>query len=197
VTLAAADISGVSPDSTSNAHHSKTTTASELVDVSADSNADAHHAVFEPADYTPVSDVEGHGNALAIDITGDADTLDGYEGSDLAALSENETVTGSYTFTARELAHGNGSDDDPFNSFYDSTNTRIGFLQFQLNGTSKIIDETNTDFHIDTGGSETIRFTSGNNVGIGTTSPSYALEVNGRAQATTVEATDTLLIPEK
>jgi hypothetical protein len=39
--------------------------------------------------------------------------------------------------------------------------------------------------------------TGGGNVGIGTTSPSYALDVDGRAQATTVEATNTLLIPEK
>jgi len=32
----------------------------------------------------------------AIDISGDADTVDGYEGSDLAALSENESIAGTY-----------------------------------------------------------------------------------------------------
>jgi hypothetical protein len=85
-------------DHGSTASHNYTTSASGLTDVSPDSDADAHHAVFEPADYNPVSDVEAHGNALAIDITGDADTLDGYEGSELAVRAEDETITGNYTF---------------------------------------------------------------------------------------------------
>jgi len=39
---------------------------------------------------------------------------------------------------------------------------------------------------------------NGSNTGFGgETSPSHPVDVNGRAQATTLEATDTLLIPEK
>jgi len=55
--------------------------ASDVSGVSPDSDPNAHHAVFEPADYTPVSDVEAHGNALAIDITGNADAVDGKDAS--------------------------------------------------------------------------------------------------------------------
>jgi hypothetical protein len=58
--------------------------------ISRDTN-DAHHAVFEPADYTPVTTVEAHGNALAIDISGDADTLDNVEGSNYARTDVSET----------------------------------------------------------------------------------------------------------
>lgn len=77
--------------------------------VSPDNDPDAHHAVFEPADYTPVSDVEAHGNALVIDITGDADTVDGYEGSDLAALAENETFTNGLNITGGNVGIGTDS----------------------------------------------------------------------------------------
>jgi len=38
------------------------------------------------------------GQTFPINISGDADTVDDYEGSDLAALAEDETVTGRYTF---------------------------------------------------------------------------------------------------
>ncbi|SFR42050.1 hypothetical protein SAMN04487947_1217 [Halogeometricum rufum] len=43
-------------------------------------------------DATLTSADEGDGNGL------DADTVDGYEGSDLAALAESESVTGAWTF---------------------------------------------------------------------------------------------------
>jgi len=38
--------------------------------------------------------------SLSVDIGGDADTVDGYEGSDLGVLSEDETVTGQWSFTS-------------------------------------------------------------------------------------------------
>jgi hypothetical protein len=175
VTLAAADISGVSPDSTSNAHHSKTTTASELVDVSADSNADAHHAVFEPADYTPVTTVEAHGNALAIDITGDADSVDGYEGSDLAVLAEDEVITGEW---AVQDENNTGTDAVAIFNFQDANGDRTGFVG----------DGSQNDFDMylgsDSGGvrlwaqGSTQLYADPSGVGIGTTSPSAPLEID-------------------
>jgi hypothetical protein len=136
VTLAAADISGVSPDSTSN----------------------AHHAVFEPADYNPVSDVEAHGNALAIDISGDADTLDGFDASDTIAPADWSTNG------TRDLkVHGQRA--------------MVGF-----NGGRLVVGFSN-DFTFTEYESGKHIFKNGN-VGIGSTSPSYALEVSGDARST-------------
>lgn len=45
-TSSASELSDVSADSVSNAHHSKTSSASELSDISADSVSDAHHAKY-------------------------------------------------------------------------------------------------------------------------------------------------------
>jgi len=52
-------------DHGSTASHNYTTSASGLSDVSPDSDPDAHHAVFEPADYTPGSDVSKSDVGLA------------------------------------------------------------------------------------------------------------------------------------
>jgi hypothetical protein len=65
-TLSAADLSDVSPDSASGAHHSKTSSASELSDVSADSVSGAHHSktsqASELSDVSPDSSSDAHHN---------------------------------------------------------------------------------------------------------------------------------------
>jgi len=58
-------------------HHSKTTSASELSDVSPDSDSDAHHSRY--SDSEARSAVDG----ANVDIAGDADTVDGQDASDL------------------------------------------------------------------------------------------------------------------
>jgi len=167
-------------------HHTKTTSAADLTDVSADSVANAHHAVFEPADYNPVSDVEAHGNALAIDISGDADSVDGYQGSELAALAENEEFTNGLNITGGNVGIGTTSPNaaldvyNPTNSpgehglvasaKYGAGNTYIARFDYRRPGDSNY----DTRMVVRTDG----------NVGIGTTSPSYTLEVNGDARAT-------------
>jgi hypothetical protein len=54
-----------------------------------------HHAVFEPADYNPVSDVNAE-TSLSVDITGDADTLDGNHAGSFVSTS-GDTMTGQLT----------------------------------------------------------------------------------------------------
>lgn len=55
---------------------------------------------------------------------GDADTLDGYEGSAFGALSEAETVTGSWTFSPG-LTTGGDLADDAGNTVYDYSNAWV------------------------------------------------------------------------
>jgi hypothetical protein len=197
VSLSASDLSDVSPDSTSNAHHSKTTTASELVDVSADSNADAHHAVFEPADYNPVSDVEAHGNALAIDISGDADTLDGVQGSSYARSDQSDTINGQYQFntTGEAAQFGDGSFSNTFITIRDTPDSfgaAIGLDSSRNAGGSNGVfvwhsgkpitfaPQTNGSF----GAAPEVAFTSTGAGFGGETAPSYAIETAGDMRAT-------------
>jgi len=122
--------------------------------------------------------------SLSVDISGDADTLDGHDESYFGALSENETVTGDWEFA-------NGIEFGFTSSLYDSGSPSII--------TDYNNDQPNTNFSIwadgfpgdssaqqlaqfGTGANET--FITAGNVGIETTSPSYALEVSGDMRAT-------------
>jgi hypothetical protein len=90
--ISASDITDVSADSDSDAHHSKTTSASELTDVSPDSTSNAHHSRY--SDVEAVSAVESDGT-LAINITGNADEVDGFDiqknGSDTTGVINFKT----------------------------------------------------------------------------------------------------------
>ena len=250
-----------------------------------DSDAGTAYVIDVPdAGYTD-ADAVGAVNAetsLNVDITGDADTVDGYDGSDLAALSEDETVTGNWDFQNGIILNSGGTgrilwdtDKDGSRLYiqreFSSSETAMtiegqkvlvggaGSPSYTLNvdGVLKTSSELkvgsqgrlyedgsgNTVLEADAGGESLtlqqgnvsplfinatkrlgIRFDQGGygnvfrifgngdqfvkhnttdntteffkNVGV-QTNPSYALDVNGRAQATTVEATSTLLIPEK
>jgi hypothetical protein len=74
------NISGVS----SGDHHSKTSSASELSDVSADSVSGAHHSRY--SDNEAVTAVNNE-TSLSVDITGDADTVDGQDANDIGVGS--------------------------------------------------------------------------------------------------------------
>jgi len=203
-------------DHGSTASHNYTTSASGLSDVSPDSDPNAHHAVFEPADYNPVSDVEAHGNALAIDITGDADTLDGVEGGNYARTDVNETFSEEVVIEEETVvnsvsgltASGNNKNTD-WNLDYQhkiiglnnaltftvpsDTNNREAAIQ--AGHRSGGFSDFPGDLYLNPVGGDVV---VGGDAGFGgETAPSYAVDVDGRAQATTVEATDTLLIPEK
>jgi len=58
-------------------------------------SSDNHHARYDNAEAVSAVNEE---TSLSVDITGDADSVDGYDGNELAALSENETVAGIYNF---------------------------------------------------------------------------------------------------
>jgi len=71
-------------------------------------------------DGTSISWASGSGSGI------DADTVDGYEGSALAALAENENVTGEYTFSNGMAVVGNpvhfrGTSDDTWIAQYTTT----------------------------------------------------------------------------
>ncbi|AUO79335.1 PA14 glucosidase domain-containing protein [Salinibacter virus M31CR41-3] len=74
-----------------------TSTGIAHADISA-VDSDDHHPRY--TDSEAVGAVESHGDALTIDITGDADTVDQYGGNDLAVLDENETITAGWVHKA-------------------------------------------------------------------------------------------------
>ncbi|ATU46995.1 putative protein 3343 [Salinibacter phage SRUTV-1] len=74
-----------------------TSTGIAHADISA-VDSDDHHPRY--TDSEAVGAIESHGDALTIDITGDADTVDQYGGNDLAVLDENETITAGWVHKA-------------------------------------------------------------------------------------------------
>lgn len=82
-----------------------------------DVTADDHHTRY--ADTEAVSAVNAE-TSLDVDITGhaatagDADTVDGYHGADLAALSEAETVDGSWNFTGGPTKNSDAIATEPY-----------------------------------------------------------------------------------
>jgi hypothetical protein len=151
--------------------------ASDVSGVSADSVSGAHHAVFEPADYNPVSDVEAHGNALAIDITGDADTLDGVEGGSYARTDQDETFQG--TIFGKTFANRNDPAQERLLLSTDAVLEGDRQFNYRLNedGSRAAASVRHAFF---AAGNEIARFQEGGNTGLGgETAPSYALDVNG------------------
>jgi hypothetical protein len=168
-------------DHGSTASHNYTTSASSLSDVSPDSDPDAHHAVFEPADYNPVSDVEAHGNALAIDITGDADKLDGAEGSKYTRLDQVEERKANLALDDNELRLRAATDDNHALRTAGTTGSS-SFAGVDPNGPALygyvdgILGTTQTG----TGEAVCVYWDKNQHVGLGgETAPSYAVDVNG------------------
>jgi hypothetical protein len=54
------------------------------------------------------------GETLPVDISGDADTVDGYEGAELGVLAEDETITGTWTHEADLVVDGAKMEADTF-----------------------------------------------------------------------------------
>jgi len=100
--------SSISHDNISNVdsadHHSKTTSASELTDVSADSNSNAHHAVFEPSDYNPEADTHSKTDSASdlTDVSADS-VSDAHHAVFEPADYNPENDTHSKTTSASEL----------------------------------------------------------------------------------------------
>lgn len=93
------DLANVATDD----HHAKTTSASDLTDVSADSVTDAHHSRY--ADTEAVSAVNNE-TELTVSITGDSDTVDSYD-----VAKDGTDGTGNINFktsgTSTIGTHGN------------------------------------------------------------------------------------------
>jgi hypothetical protein len=134
---------------------------------------------------------DGSGSGL------DADKVDGYQGSDLAALAENETVTGQYTFTSLLEVRGvllpiaefvrNDSPSSKQSAQIKIKGTDANhFARVTLNDVWSVeADRNNGDLSFyESGNGIQAVIQSGGNVGIGTTTPSYALEVSGDVRST-------------
>lgn len=76
-----------------------------------------------------------------IDITGDADTVDGYDSSDLAALAEDETVTGTWDFQSPIEIYAGGTHIDLIET---PANKR---WRFEVQGEDFAITEDNVALH--------------------------------------------------
>lgn len=115
------------------AHHAKTTSASDLSDVSADSNSDAHHSRY--ADSEARTAVDGSNVSVGFaDSAGDADTVDGMDAGQLGQWKVINTVTDSNTSGAFSHSEtGLGTHDqyrlsyriEPQNNTYTDANIRV------------------------------------------------------------------------
>jgi hypothetical protein len=154
---------------------------------------------------------QGSGSSL------DADTLDGKQGSAYAVLAQNEEFTSGLNITGDDVGIGTTSPDKELHLFGNNTTLRIeenSNSAFRLdlevtfdndkpvqlkgkNGTTFLSTSSGnfeTNLHTSAGKVLTAK---GGNVGIGTTSPSFALDVNGKTATDSLEVSNTLLIPTK
>ena len=138
---------------------------------------------------------EGSGNGL------DADTLDSLHASSFLRSNADDTATGKLTITNTStiggvtwangwLKIGDGSvgwSIDANEIFQSNTTGYIGSLA--TNGELHFRFPNNGIFIVETnGGAETFRINSSGNVGIGTTSPSEKLDVNGTIVSRSTQA---------
>jgi len=126
-------ISGVSASD----HHIKTTSASGLTDVSADSVSGAHHSRYSDSEARTAVD------GANVSITGDADTVDGFEATELARPKNIAVLTS--TDTSTDINTGSNV-PIPFDKqlqvdagFSHSNSTNPEQLTFNDAGTYKII----------------------------------------------------------
>jgi hypothetical protein len=146
-----------------------------------------------------LSITQGSGSGL------DADTLDDYEGADLAALAEDEVVTGLYAFRASTNGQGDpmvtfeGGDTKKRVVMYDEdTGANLGPrlhgsagnpTVLSGNGAVKIV----TDW--DGSRVNAVYADESGKTGFGgKTDPAHEVDVAGRTRSTEVEATDTLQV---
>jgi hypothetical protein len=168
---------------------------------------DDHHSRY--TDGEAVAAVESVSGSVDISISGDADTLDGYEGAELAALAEDEAITGVWQHgtNGQLLTLGDSTFDDKYavirslisgGAIGHVTDGGDGRILLQ-GGENKSIafraDQADGAF----GGTtpHVLIDTTGNTGFGGKTDPRHKVDVDGRTRSTEVEATDTLILPVK
>jgi hypothetical protein len=152
--------------------------------------SDDHHTRY--SDSEARSAVDG----ASIDISGDADTVDGYEGADLAALAEDETITGRWVFNDR-IGFGTSSPNAAVDIHNDSNSEGehglVASAQYGAGDTyiARFDYRRPGDASYDT---KAVIRTDGNAGFGGKTDPQHEVDVDGRTRSTDVEATDTLQV---
>jgi hypothetical protein len=133
--------------------------------------------------------------SLSVDITGDADSVDGYQGSEIAVLSEDETVTGIYTFNNNIILNNTDHIVGPSES-KTYGNTSIDDRDVALEADRNIVFDADknasraqAEIVLAVQGTEMGRLNSGEgntfwkNSGFGgETSPSYAVDAAGQVR---------------
>jgi len=126
-------------------------------------------------------EIGGGGNTDAMNITSDGNVLIGTTSDD---GSNKLQVSGTASF----VNSGNGQID------ITRTSGATTFIQSQ-SATGVVGTSTNHNLDLKTNGSTRLRITTGGNVGIGTSSPSEKLDVNGNAKIQGTIANDNFTIP--
>ena len=165
-----------------------------------DHGSTAQHDYFTDADAVDAVNDEA---SLSVDITGDADTVDGYEGSEVAVLAEAETVTGLWKWET-EIRYESPDDGNRHQAFHIAAhNDDVDLLRV---GAENSLFDTSQNFgfslrYLGTKSGEqnalaiyadneddgpevnALHVLQNGNIGLsGETNPSYALDVAGQVR---------------